>query len=37
MKNIVLVALMLLCMSLPTNARVETTSDSLSVFIMVGV
>ena len=33
MKNIVLVALMLLCMSLPTNARVETTSDSLSVLL----
>ncbi len=31
MKNIVLVALMLLGMSLPTNVRAETTSDSLSV------
>lgn len=31
MKNIVLVALMLLGMSLPTNARVEMTSDSPSV------
>lgn len=31
MKNIVLVALMLFGMSLPTNARAETTSDSPSV------
>lgn len=33
MKNIVLVALMLLGMSLPTSARTETTSDSLSVLL----
>ena len=33
MKNIVLVALMLLGLSLPTNARAETTSDSLSVLL----
>lgn len=31
MKNIVLIALMLFGMSLPTNARAETTSDSPSV------
>lgn len=33
MKNIVLVALMLLGMSLPTNARTEMTSDSISVLL----
>ncbi len=33
MKNIVLVALMLLGINLPTNARTETTSDSLSVLL----
>lgn len=33
MKNLVLIVLMLLGMSLPTNARVETTSDSLSVLL----
>ena len=33
MKNIVLVVFMLLGMSLPTNARAVTTSDSLSVLL----
>lgn len=33
MKNIVLVALMLFGMSLPTNARAEMTSDSLSILL----
>lgn len=33
MKNVFLIVLMLLSMSLPTNTKAETTSDSLSVLL----